>query len=98
MCIICWDGGRLFESVIGHTTTRLLLFFPNTPLTYDASYRLRRLGADAYARLFGWLILRMKSAVRSGQLILGVETLSMRDSLTSATDVQSTYLPHPAEN
>ncbi|EMI52260.1 glycosyltransferase [Rhodopirellula sallentina] len=89
---------RLYQSTIRHSDTKLLLFFPNTPLTYNDETGQAMLGQDPTARLFGWLIGQLAEGVRSGQVILGVETHSMRDALSEVTGVPFTYLPHPVES
>lgn len=88
---------RLYHSILRHTETRLLLFFPNTPLTHNDQTGEAMLGRDPTARLFGCLIRQLADGVKSGQVILGVETHNMRDAMTKATGVPFTYLPHPVE-
>lgn len=78
--------------------TRLLLFFPNTPIVYDTQNQSPKLSPDPTAKLFSWLVGRMKPFVESGQLILGAETHSMRSAMTSVLDVPFTYFPHPVKD
>lgn len=89
---------RIYQSVLRHTDTRLLLFFPNTPLTHNDQSGDAMLGCDPTARLFGFLIKQLADAVKSGQVILGVETHEMRDAMSRVTGVEFTYLPHPVES
>lgn len=86
---------RLYQSTLRKTDSRLLLFFPNTPLTLDVQTGLGVLGSDPTARLFDWLIKQFAEGVDSGKVILGVETNAMREAMTNATGVPFTYLPHP---
>lgn len=88
---------RLYRSVLRHGDSRLLLFFPNTPLTFNDETGQPMLGQDPTARLFAWLIRQLADGVKSGQVVLGVETHNMRDALTETIGVPFTYLPHPVE-
>lgn len=86
---------RIYHSVLRQSETKLLLFFPNTPLTHNDQTGQAMLGRDPTARLFGWLIGKFAEGVKSGQVILGVETHAMRDAMSRVTGVDFTYLPHP---
>lgn len=86
---------RIFRERLERTKTRLVLFFPNTPIKFDNSSQTATFGGDPTSRLFLWLIRRLETWVRSGQVVLGVETFAMRDGMTRVTGVPFTYLPHP---
>jgi len=76
--------------------TRVLLFFPNTPVDLDASGK-PMLAPEPTAKFFRWCIQRLASEVRNGRVILGAETRPMTQALTEITGVPFTYLPHPVE-
>lgn len=85
----------LIKRVLPKTSSRVLLFFPNTPITLDETT-----GAPAWqtaptARLFNRLIRSLRAEVERGRVILGAETHPMCDALTKLTGVRFTYLPHP---
>ncbi len=86
---------RIYETVLKHTTTKLLLFFPNAPLNEIAASGSTALRTDPSARLFHWLICRIAPAVLENKVILGTETAAMQLGLSQATGVPFTYLPHP---
>ncbi|HTJ78195.1 MAG TPA: glycosyltransferase [Rariglobus sp.] len=75
--------------------TRILLFFPNTPVNLVKGTRRGMFSDDPTARLFKWLIRRLAPAVQEGKVILGVETIAMRNVLMDLTAAPFTYLPHP---
>jgi hypothetical protein len=76
--------------------TRVLLFFPNTPLESDANGQLR-LAGEPTAKLFRWYIRRFAPEVASGKVVLGAETRPMAKALSDITGVSFTYLPHPVD-
>jgi glycosyltransferase involved in cell wall biosynthesis len=87
----------LIKMTLRRTSSRILLFFPNTPIQLDPKD-----GAPAWlptptARLFCRLIRCLKNEVDEGRVILGVETEPMREALTRLTGVVFTYFPHPVE-
>jgi len=87
---------RLFDGPLKRLNkTKVLLFFPNAPISYDAGSGQTRLASDPTAKLFGWLIRRMGPAVREGRVILAAETEPMRIALQAITGVPFVYLPHP---
>lgn len=86
---------RIYQDILRHSDTRLLLFFPNTPIRFNSETNSAEFGNDPTSKLFLWLIKRLERAVRSGQVILGVETHAMRDGMSQVTGVPFTYLPHP---
>jgi|GEM_PF-2767798 len=76
--------------------TRVLLFFPNTPLEFDTHGKVR-LAGEPTARLFRWYIRRFAPEVESGKVVLGAETRPMAKALSDVTGVPFTYLPHPVD-
>lgn len=86
---------RLYQRVLQKRQTRLLLFFPNTPIQWNVATQQPCFGTDPTSRLFVWLIRKLKTAVADRRVILGTETYAMRDALTQSTGVEFTYLPHP---
>jgi hypothetical protein len=74
--------------------TRVLLFFPNTPLEFDTNEQVR-LAGEPTAKLFRWYIRKFASEVVSGKVVLGAETRPMAKALSDVTGVPFTYLPHP---
>ena len=77
--------------------TRVLLFFPNTPLEIDATGQVR-LAGEPTAKLFRWYIRRLAPEVAAGKVVLGAETRPMAKALSDVTGVPFTYLPHPVES
>lgn len=72
-----------------------LLFFPSTPIQFDIDTQSPILKPDLTARLFPWLLRRLRRLVSSGKVILAVETRAMGDALARITGLPFTYLPHP---
>lgn len=85
----------LIYGPLRHKKTKVLLFFPNTPVLLDPTTGEGRLAPEPTGRLFGWLIRRLHPAVRQGRVILGAETSSMQRALEQATGLPFLYLPHP---
>ena len=78
------------------STTKVLLFFPNTPLFLDEDGR-AQLNPDPSAQLFKWLIRKLAPHVESKRVILGAETEPMVEALTELIGVNFTYFPHPVQ-
>ncbi|MEM0966363.1 MAG: hypothetical protein AAGJ81_09475 [Verrucomicrobiota bacterium] len=89
-----WGWWKLLAGPLTNNSAKVLLFFPNTPIFIDLDGA-SRLNRDPTARIFYWLIRRLRKYVQSGQLVLGAETYAMVDALTKATGVPFTYFPHP---
>lgn len=85
----------LIHTTLRRKRTKVLLFFPNTPIRFDESIARGVLASEATGRLFGWLIRRLHSAVKDGRVFLGAETGAMQKALEQATGVPFVYLPHP---
>lgn len=86
----------LIRRKLHNAPTRVLLFFPNTPLYFDAHGNVR-LAGEPTAKLFRWYIRRFAPQVSSGKVVLGAETRPMAKALSDVTGVPFTYLPHPVE-
>lgn len=87
----------LVHRKLQNVPTRVLLFFPNTPLDFDEDGQLR-LAGEPTAKLFRWYIRRFAPEVASGKVVLGAETRPMAKALSDITRVPFTYLPHPVES
>lgn len=85
----------LINGPLQASKSRVLLFFPNTPVRLDESTGKGVLAPEPTGRLFGWLIKRFGPAVKDGRVMLGAETESMRRALEEATGIPFVYLPHP---
>lgn len=85
----------LIKRVLPRTQSRVLLFFPNTPITLDEKTGEPAWQAAPTAKLFNRLIRSLGEEVEQGRVILGAETHPMCDALTKLTGVKFTYLPHP---
>lgn len=86
----------LIRRKLQNVPTRVLLFFPNTPLEFDQDGQVR-LAGEPTAKLFRWYIRRLAPEVASGKVVLGAETRPMAKALSDVTGVPFTYLPHPVE-
>jgi glycosyltransferase involved in cell wall biosynthesis len=85
----------LIKRTLKRASTRVLLFFPNTPVELNP-----RTGEPLWlpaptAKLFCRLIRSLRNEVKQGRVILGAETQPMRAALTQLTGVPFTYFPHP---
>ena len=90
--LLGWYG--LIHWVLPCGTSQVLLFFPNLPI------HLREDGTSMWnssptTRLMRALLWGLASRVHSGVVILGVETLEMRDAFANLTGLPVTYFPHP---
>ncbi len=86
----------LIRRKLRNVPTRVLLFFPNTPLRFDARGKVQ-LAPEPTAKLLRWYIRRLAPEVASGKVVLGAETRPMAQALSEITGVRFTYLPHPVE-
>lgn len=87
----------LIKRVLNKTSSRVILFFPNTPVQLDLKTNEASWQAAPTAKLFNKLIRSLQSEVAQGRVILGVETNPMREALTRLTGVPFTYFPHPVQ-
>jgi glycosyltransferase involved in cell wall biosynthesis len=85
----------LIRGALRETRTRVLLFFPNTPVRLDPTTREPVWNPAPTSKLFAYLLRKLAPEVAAGRVILGAETLPMRDALTKVSGVPFTYLPHP---
>jgi hypothetical protein len=76
--------------------TRVLLFFPNTPIKASANGG-AHLAGEPTAKLFRWYIRKLAPEVASGKVVLGAETRAMAKALSDVTGVPFVYLPHPVD-
>ena len=75
---------------------KVILFFQCTPILPDASaLGGAKLNPEATARLLPLLLRLLGPLVRSGRVVLGVETEAMRAALTSLCGLPFVYFPHP---
>jgi hypothetical protein len=77
-------------------STRVLLFFPNTPIKASANGG-AHLAGEPTAKLFRWYIRKLAPEVASGKVVLGAETRAMARALSVVTGVPFVYLPHPVD-
>jgi glycosyltransferase involved in cell wall biosynthesis len=91
--LLGWVG--LIKRVLNKTSSRVILFFPNTPVQLDLKTNAASWQPAPTAKLFHRLICSLKNEVTQGRVILGVETHPMREALTKLTGVPFTYFPHP---
>jgi hypothetical protein len=79
-----------------NVSTRVLLFFPNTPIKASANGG-AHLAGEPTAKLFRWYIRKLAPEVASGKVVLGAETRAMAKALSVVTGVPFVYLPHPVD-
>lgn len=76
--------------------SRVLLFFPNLPISLDSSGE-PTWNSSPTTRLMAWLFAKMRDEVEGGKVVLGVETHAMRRALEGLIRMPVVYLPHPVE-
>jgi glycosyltransferase involved in cell wall biosynthesis len=86
----------LIRITLRGTQSRVLLFFPNLPIHLKAE------GAPVWnssptTRLMRVLLHGLRKEILAGQVILGVETNKMRESLAELTGLPVAYFPHPVQ-
>jgi hypothetical protein len=72
------------------------LFFPNLPIRLDDLGQAFWNGGPT-TKLMAWLFPCLRKEVKSGRLVLGVETHAMQRALESLIGMRVVYLPHPVE-
>jgi glycosyltransferase involved in cell wall biosynthesis len=87
----------LLRQLAPHIPTKFLLFFPNVPICQDPMTGQAMLKADATAKWFPALLAFLRPLVEDGRVILGTETRSMQNALTTLCGLPFIYLPHPVE-
>lgn len=85
----------LIKRVLKKTSSRVILFFPNTPVQLDLKTNAASWQSAPTAKLFRRLIHSLRDEVAQRRVILGVETYPMREALTRLSAVPFTYFPHP---
>jgi len=85
----------LLNGLLRHSSARVILFFPNTPIRLSSANGSPEWNRAPTAILFRRLVHSLRTLVVAGKVVLGTETLPMRDALTRLTGVPFTYLPHP---
>jgi polysaccharide pyruvyl transferase WcaK-like protein/glycosyltransferase involved in cell wall biosynthesis len=83
----------LIKTTLRLRPVRVLLFFPGLPLCQQVSGA--ALDGSPSARLTRCLIRWLAPEIKSGKVILGVETEAMRLAATKVFGVPFTYFPHP---
>ncbi len=86
----------LIRKTLRGTKTRVLLFFPNLLIRLDA-HGTPLWNSSPTTRLMSALLRGLTKEILAGQVILGVETIKMRDSFAKLTGLPVTYFPHPVE-
>lgn len=74
--------------------SRVLLFFPNLPIRLDEERQAHWMGGPT-TKLMAWLFVSLRKEVKSGRVVLGVETHAMRRALERLIGMPVVYLPHP---
>lgn len=90
-----WGWTWLICGALRGTRTRVLLFFPNAPVRLNPVTGKPCWQSAPTSRLLAHLLRKLAPDVASGRVVLGAETLPMRDALTQVSGVPFTYLPHP---
>ena len=85
----------MIKRVLNRSKSRVLLFFPNTPVYLDEKTSEPKWQMAPTSKLFNRLICSLSSEVEQGRVILGAETRPMQAALTQLTGVPFTYFPHP---
>lgn len=85
----------LVKRALKKTPSRVILFFPNTPVLLNLKTSEPSWQPAPTAQLFRCLIRSLRTQVQQGRVILGAETRPMRDALARLTGVPFAYFPHP---
>jgi glycosyltransferase involved in cell wall biosynthesis len=86
----------LLKKLLPRTRTRVLLYFLSMPIAKTGDEKPRWISSPTtqlLQKLFGWL----QTAVKSGRVILGVETKPLKEALESLTGLRVHYLAQPVE-
>ena len=76
--------------------TRLLLYFLSLPIKSSSNDQIHW-SASPTSKLMKWLFLSLRKESESGQVILGVETIALKNAMESLLDMPFIYLPQPVE-
>lgn len=90
-------GWLLLRRRVRKIGTRVVLFFPNTPIYLDETGS-PRFAPEPTAKLFRLLVRCFSRDVSSGFFVMAAETEPMTRSLTALTGIRFVYLPHPVES
>jgi len=90
--LLAW--ARLIKTTLRHRKTRVLLFFLTAPVNTDFDENVVSDGSPT-ARLQFALLHWLASEVRSGKVVLGVETKAMRHAFEKMTSLPFVWFPQP---
>jgi len=90
--LLAW--ARLIKHTLRNRKTRVLLFFLHAPLTINSTGQAASDGSPS-ARLLISLLKWLGPEVRSGKVVLGVETKIMQEALSKLTGVPFAWFPQP---
>jgi glycosyltransferase involved in cell wall biosynthesis len=90
--LLAWS--RLIKHTLRHHQTRVLLFFLAAPIQVESNGKVVADGSPT-AHLLIRLIKGLEAKVRTGQVVLGVETEAMRQGFEAITGVPFKLLPQP---
>jgi glycosyltransferase involved in cell wall biosynthesis len=85
----------LIKGPLRGAEVRIVLFFPAAPIWLEAGSNKPGWAPSPTSRLFDALIRSLKPEVQQGRVVLGAETESMTEALTSLTGTPFRYFPHP---
>jgi glycosyltransferase involved in cell wall biosynthesis len=91
--LLAWTW--LIKRVLKHQPTKIILFFPNAPVNFDATTRTFTWSNTPTTKLLRWLFNQLKPEIQTGKVILGAETDAMQQTLSELSGVPFTYFPHP---
>lgn len=83
----------LIKFVLGKQRLQILLFFPSLPILKQDFES--KIDGSPTARLMRILFDGLKPEIKSGKVILGVETHAMKKAAEEVFEIPFTYFPHP---
>jgi len=86
----------LIKRVLKGKRTRVLLYFLSLPITLTSDGQARWVNSLTTS-LLRWIFRRLQSSVMSGRVVLGVETVPLKQALETLTNLPVCYLPQPVE-
>jgi len=92
--LLCWILLIKLRLIKNHT--RLLLYFLSLPIKSSYNDQIHW-SASPTSKLMKWLFLSLRKESASGQVILGVETIALKNAMESLLDMPFIYLPQPVE-
>jgi glycosyltransferase involved in cell wall biosynthesis len=93
--LLAWTW--IIKRYLPQTQTRVILFFPNAPVSYDVATGNYSWTNSLTTRLLKFLLKTLTSEIQQGRVILGAETYPMQKVLTQLSGLPFTYFPHPVE-